>query len=81
MIQIGFYLFGADVTLFKLPVLQTAQFTTFWYFFHFLVLMPVLSQFEPTKSLPKSIGDAVLPQAPLLSGSMHATGAVQKETH
>ena len=81
MIQIGFYLFGADLTLFKLPVLQTAQFTTFWYFFHFLVLMPFLSQFETRKPLPKSIGDAVLPQAPLLSGSMHASGAVKKETH
>jgi quinol-cytochrome oxidoreductase complex cytochrome b subunit len=81
MIHIGFYLFGADLTLFKLPVLQTAQFTTFWYFFHFLVLMPLLSQFEPQKPLPKSIGDAVLPQAPLLSGSMHASGAVHKETH
>jgi quinol-cytochrome oxidoreductase complex cytochrome b subunit len=35
--------------------------TTFWYFFHFLILMPVLGWLEPTKPLPASISAAVTP--------------------
>jgi ubiquinol-cytochrome c reductase cytochrome b subunit len=33
---------------------------TFWYFFHFLVILPLLGLFESTKPLPPSIADSVL---------------------
>ncbi len=37
-----------------------ARICTFWYFFHFLILMPVLGLFETPKPRPASIADAVL---------------------
>ncbi|WP_395664330.1 cytochrome bc complex cytochrome b subunit [Methylocella sp.] len=36
------------------------QILTAYYFFHFLVILPLLSRFEPTKPLPATIADAVL---------------------
>ena len=33
---------------------------TAYYFFHFLVILPLLSDFEKTRPLPASISDAVL---------------------
>jgi ubiquinol-cytochrome c reductase cytochrome b subunit len=36
------------------------QVCTFWYFFHFLVVMPLLPKFEKTLPLPNSISEAVL---------------------
>jgi quinol-cytochrome oxidoreductase complex cytochrome b subunit len=36
---------------------------TAWYFFHFLVILPLLSHFEKTRPLPASIADAVLGRA------------------
>ena len=34
--------------------------TTFWYFFHFLVILPLLSWLEKPLPLPKSISEPVL---------------------
>jgi quinol-cytochrome oxidoreductase complex cytochrome b subunit len=36
------------------------QLATFYYFFHFLVIMPVLGMIETPKPLPVSISEAVL---------------------
>jgi ubiquinol-cytochrome c reductase cytochrome b subunit len=33
---------------------------TAWYFLHFLAILPILSMFETTKPLPKSISEPVL---------------------
>ena len=37
-----------------------AQVLTFWYFFHFIVILPVLSRVEKPKPLPASIAESVL---------------------
>jgi ubiquinol-cytochrome c reductase cytochrome b/c1 subunit len=37
-----------------------ARILTFWYFFHFLVILPLLGLLETPKPLPSSISDAVL---------------------
>jgi ubiquinol-cytochrome c reductase cytochrome b subunit len=37
---------------------------TAWYFLHFLVILPLLSVFERTKPLPKSISEPVLGSSP-----------------
>ncbi len=42
------------------PYLYIGQAATAWYFFHFLILVPLLSRFEPTRPLPSSIGEPVL---------------------
>jgi ubiquinol-cytochrome c reductase cytochrome b subunit len=36
---------------------------TIYYFFHFLVLLPLLGRFEKPKPVPESINKPVLPQA------------------
>ncbi len=36
------------------------QVATFYYFFHFLILMPVIGKLETPRPLPISIGAAVL---------------------
>ena len=36
------------------------QITTFWYFFHFLGILPLLSKFETPRPLPASINEPVL---------------------
>jgi ubiquinol-cytochrome c reductase cytochrome b subunit len=40
--------------------LMIGQLATFYYFFHLLVLMPLLGKFEKTKPLPTSISEPVL---------------------
>ena len=40
-----------------------SRIATAWYFLHFLVILPVLSVFETTKPLPKSISEPVLATA------------------
>ncbi len=37
------------------PYVTIGKILTFWYFFHFLVIIPVLPSFEKTKPLPESI--------------------------
>ena len=39
------------------------QIATAYYFFHFLVLLPLLGRFEKPRPLPTSISAAVLPAA------------------
>lgn len=41
-------------------MLLISQIATVWYFFHFIILMPVLGWFERPKPLPTSISEAVL---------------------
>ena len=40
-----------------------SRIATVWYFLHFLVILPMLSVFETTKPLPKSISEPVLATA------------------
>mgnify|MGYP005704467391 FL=1 len=40
-----------------------SRLATAWYFLHFLVILPMLSVFETTKPLPKSISEPVLAAA------------------
>lgn len=42
------------------PLLTYGRIATFWYFFHFLVILPVLGLIEKPGRLPESIADAVL---------------------
>jgi ubiquinol-cytochrome c reductase cytochrome b subunit len=37
-----------------------SRIATAWYFVHFLIILPLLSVFETTKPLPKSIAEPVL---------------------
>ncbi len=41
--------------------LIAGRLATLWYFAHFILFLPLLGWFEPTKPLPSSIADAVLP--------------------
>ena len=56
------------------PYLYIGQVASVWYFFHFLVILPLLSIFEPTKPLPSSIGEPVLKGG----GAASAAGAASK---
>jgi quinol-cytochrome oxidoreductase complex cytochrome b subunit len=40
--------------------LVVGRVSTFYYFFHFIILMPVLGRIEPRPNLPESIGDYML---------------------
>ena len=42
------------------PYLYIGQVASVWYFAHFIVILPLLSIFEPTMPLPSSIGEPVL---------------------
>ncbi|GAB5389780.1 MAG: cytochrome b/b6 [Alphaproteobacteria bacterium] len=42
------------------PYVAISQIATFWYFFHFLVLLPLLGKLETPLPLPNSIAEAVL---------------------
>ena len=44
----------------KIPLLLVAQLGTAYYFFHFLILLPVLGKIERPLPMPPSIADAVL---------------------
>jgi quinol-cytochrome oxidoreductase complex cytochrome b subunit len=37
-----------------------ARILTFWYFAHFLIVLPLLARYEKTKPLPNSISESVL---------------------
>ncbi len=51
---------GADPIVLKFDNTMLAQAFTGFYFFYFLLLLPLLSRFEPVKQLPASIHQAVL---------------------
>ena len=51
-----------------------ARIFTFWYFLHFLVILPLLSIFETTKPLPRSITEPVTGGA----GAGFATAAASR---
>ncbi|MEE9210654.1 MAG: cytochrome b N-terminal domain-containing protein [Kiloniellales bacterium] len=55
------------------PYLYVGQAATAYYFFHFLILIPLLSKFERPKPLPNSIGEPVLK-----GGGAAAAGAPAK---
>ena len=44
--------------------LVLGRLATAYYFIHFLILLPLLGRIEPTKPLPRSIGDPVLNSSP-----------------
>ncbi len=52
--------------------LELGQIATFWYFFHFLVLLPLLGKFERPRPLPKSISE------PVLGGGQGAAASMEK---
>ncbi len=52
--------------------LYVAQVGTFYYFFHFLVLLPLLGKFERPLPVPESINKPVLPSAPASAQSQPA---------
>src|SRR5205085_11235447 len=55
-----------------------ARFLTFWYFFHFLIVLPLLGLFETPRPRPASIADAVL--GPGAGGAAPAGSAAAPET-
>ncbi|MDX2221167.1 MAG: cytochrome b N-terminal domain-containing protein [Rhodospirillaceae bacterium] len=66
--RVFFWIFVANVAMLTwcgaqlpegLPVILS-QVGTFWYFFHFIVLLPVIGWLETPKPLPASIGQPVL---------------------
>ena len=57
------------------PWVTIGQISTFWYFFHFLVILPVLGKLERPKPLPNSISEAVLKKP---HGGGAAAGATAK---
>jgi ubiquinol-cytochrome c reductase cytochrome b subunit len=66
--QVFFWIFAADCLLLgwlgaKPPeggYVIASQLATFWYFLHFLVILPVLGKVEKTRPLPNSIHESVL---------------------
>ena len=46
-----------------IPLLRIGQVATFYYFFHFLVLVPLIGILERPRPMPESISQAVLKQA------------------
>ncbi len=56
------------------PYLYIGQAATVWYFSHFLIIMPLLSIFEPTKPLPTSLSEPVLKGG----GATSTAGAASK---
>ena len=61
-----------DDEFWGIPFVRIGQLGTFYYFAHFLILLPFLSRVERPKPLPSSISEAVLP------GGGMAAGAVAK---
>jgi ubiquinol-cytochrome c reductase cytochrome b/c1 subunit len=55
---------AAPETGWHLTYTLVGRICTFWYFFHFLVILPVLGMLESPKPLPASISDAVLGKEP-----------------
>ena len=54
---------AAPSTGFHFTYKIVGQIATFWYFFHFLAIIPLTSMFEKTKPAPASISEAVLAKA------------------
>ncbi|GLK75167.1 cytochrome b [Methylopila jiangsuensis] len=77
MFQIFFWIFAANAVLLGWlgsrpavePYVTISRFSTFWYFFHFLVILPVLGLTEKTRPVPNSIADSVLGGAPATPAS------------
>ncbi|MFD1332647.1 cytochrome bc complex cytochrome b subunit [Methylopila musalis] len=73
MFKIFFWIFIANALLLgwlgsrpaEEPYVTISRFSTFWYFFHFLVILPVLGLTEKTKPVPNSIAESVLGGAPV----------------
>jgi ubiquinol-cytochrome c reductase cytochrome b subunit len=63
---------AADATVMGIPLLRIGQFCTFWYFFHFVAILPLLGWFERPRPLPISISQ------PVLGGGRVAAGAAAK---
>ncbi len=65
------------------PWLRLSQITTAYYFAHFLIITPLVSRFEKTRPLPRSISEAVLAKygktAPKPLGSSVGTAAQPAE--
>ena len=62
----------ADATLAGIPLLRIGQACTFWYFLHFIVVLPLLGWFERPRPLPISISQ------PVLGGGRIAAAAASK---
>jgi ubiquinol-cytochrome c reductase cytochrome b subunit len=62
----------ADATAAGIPLLRIGQVCTFWYFFHFVVVLPRLGWFERPRPLPISISQ------PVLGGGRIAAAAASK---
>ena len=73
------------------PLTTIGQIATFYYFFHFLVILPLLTKYEKTLPLPNSISEAVLAKKTLhvllplafvlaLAGAAHAEEGVELRT-
>ena len=75
--RIFFVLLGIDVVVLGFvganppegAWLITGQIATFWYFLHFLVILPLLGVFERPRPLPTSISEAVLKGGGTLAGA------------
>jgi ubiquinol-cytochrome c reductase cytochrome b subunit len=50
-------------------IVVVGQLATFYYFFHFLILFPLLGKIERPRPLPTSIGAAVLGPANAAGGN------------
>jgi ubiquinol-cytochrome c reductase cytochrome b subunit len=55
-----------------------ARVFTFYYFFHFLIIMPIVGIIETPTALPRSIAEAVLGKGGGASGAMPAAAAAEK---
>src|SRR5947207_433326 len=55
-------------------IVTLGQFATFYYYFHFLILMPLLGKIERPRPLPISIGTAVLEAA----GGLSTAGSAER---
>ena len=68
MARIAFWVFVADVILLSYvggkpaeePYLRLSQISSFYYFAHFLIILPLISRIERPLPLPNSISEAVL---------------------
>ena len=49
-----------EIIFLDVQAVTVGQVATFWYFFHFLILLPILSRVEKTLPLPASIASAVI---------------------
>jgi ubiquinol-cytochrome c reductase cytochrome b subunit len=72
MYKIAFWVLVADVLVLgwvgkspaEEPYVRIGQFCAAYYFFHFLILVPLIAKFEKPLPLPNSITEAVLGHDP-----------------